>query len=223
MTFDFLSAFAVGLLGSGHCLGMCGGITTLLTSAIQQPNGKHYHYLWLYHLGRILSYSVIGFIVAYTAAMTTKNIGLPLGYLRLLSALFIILLGLYIGQWYLGLTKIEKIGQKFWQLISPLSKKVMPVNSVAKAFGLGVLWGWLPCGLVYSMLTWAIASNNAWQGAGIMASFGLGTLPSLLLAAIGVTKSKQLLANILFKQIIASLLIVYGIYSFTVAYSMLFL
>ncbi|MEW6992745.1 sulfite exporter TauE/SafE family protein [Colwelliaceae bacterium MEBiC 14330] len=251
MTLDFFSAFFIGLLGSGHCLAMCGGITTMLTSAIKSaPNKQSTHgdiavsqpstkpafasptshlqpvsrlnLVVCYHLGRIGSYCLIGTIVGFTGAIAAKNVGLPIAGLRLIAALFLIFLGLYIGQWLFWLNKVEALGKGLWRYLSPLAKHVIPVDSAKKALGLGAIWGWLPCGLVYSTLTWALASGSAFTGAGIMLFFGLGTLPALVALSFSLASFKKLLAKVTFKKITAISLIAYGMYSFTVAYQAIF-
>lgn len=253
MNIDFFSAFIIGLLGSGHCLGMCGGITTMLTTAIGVSTNKptnrktnnaslvgdipvnsstnpvknqslpsRLSISFFYHLGRIASYSLIGAIVGFTGSIAAKNLGLPIAGLRLFTAVFLILLGLYLGQWLLWLNRVEALGKGLWQYLSPLTKHVIPVDNHKKALALGAIWGWLPCGLVYSTLTWSLASGNAMTGAAIMLSFGLGTLPALLALSLGAVSIKKLLVNSLFRKAIGLSLIGYGIYSFIVAYQLMF-
>jgi len=223
MTLDYFSAFIIGLIGSGHCIGMCGGITTMLTSALpQQKASSHLLFVMLYNTGRILSYALIGAIVGYTSSTAARNIGIPLAGLRLIAAVFLIFLGLYLGQWLMWLTRIEKLGKVLWQKISPLSKNLIPVNTPLKALGLGALWGWLPCGLVYSTLTWSMASGNALSGALIMLCFGLGTLPALVLMSLSTIRIKQFVNRPLLKKTLAFGIIFYGIYSLIVAYRLLF-
>jgi len=238
---DYFSAFVIGILGSGHCLAMCGGITTMLTSAIKKPMKISQHgdipltskgstqlqesplpLVIFYHIGRISSYSFIGAIVGFTGALTVKNIGLPIAGLRLFAAVFLIFLGLYLGQWLMWLNRIEALGKHLWQHISPLAKYVIPVDGKRKAFGLGALWGWLPCGLVYSMLTWSMASGDIVTGAATMLFFGLGTLPALLALSLGLGSLKNLLAQPNFKKLMAAMLICYGIYSIIVASKLMF-
>ena len=219
MNIDLFSAFIVGLLGSGHCIGMCGGITSMLTAALPQNTEKSKTALVLfYHAGRIFSYSFIGALVGFTGSIASKNIGLPLAGMRIIAALFLILLGLYLGQWLMWLNKIESIGKILWNKISPYSKKLIPVDSHTKAISLGFLWGWLPCGLVYSTLTWALASANIINGTLIMLFFGLGTLPALLSISLGAVSIKPLLSNDLFRKSTAIMVILYGIYSIYIAY-----
>lgn len=240
MTLDLFSAFIIGLLGSGHCIAMCGGITTMLTSAVS-PTKKHNaqiipvngntsplhnsskaSLIICYNIGRIASYSLIGAIVGFTGSIAAKNVGLPLAGLRMFSAVFVILLGLYLGQWLMWLNRIEALGKKLWQYISPLASKAIPVDSPIKALCLGTIWGWLPCGLVYSTLTWALASSSLTMGAGIMFFFGLGTLPALLTLSIGFTSIKNNLVKPILRKTMALTLISFGIYSFVVAYQQMF-
>lgn len=240
MSIDLFSAFIIGLLGSGHCIAMCGGITTMLTSAL--PSSNKYNsaqipvngqkrsikqtnrltLVFYYNLGRIASYSFIGALIGFTGSIAAKNIGLPLAGLRMFSAIFLILLGLYLGQWLMWLNRIEALGKVLWQYISPLTNKVIPVDSPTKAFSLGAVWGWLPCGLVYSTLTWALASGSIVTGASIMLCFGLGTLPALLTLSVGFTSIKNNLVKPLLRKTMALTLISFGIYSFVVAYQQMF-
>ena len=240
MTLDLFSAFIIGLLGSGHCIAMCGGITTMLTSALPSSNKYDQQQILVhnqkitlkntskttlvvcYNIGRITSYAFIGAIVGLTGSVAAKNIGMPLAGLRMFSAIFIILLGLYIGQWLLWLNRIEALGKHLWRYISPLSSKVIPVNSPVKAASLGVVWGWLPCGLVYSTLTWALASGSMLTGASIMLFFGLGTLPALLTLSMGFNSIKNNLVKPVLRKTMALVLISFGIYSFIVAYQQMF-
>jgi len=224
LNIDYLSAFVIGLLGSGHCIGMCGGITTMLTSAIapQQNSSRQFKLVGAYHIGRIFSYSLIGAIVGFSSSIAAKSMGVPLGFLRIVAAVFLILVGLYVGQCLMWLTKVDSFGKFLWLSLSPLSKRFIPINNPKQAIALGAVWGWLPCGLVYSTLTWSLASGNAMSGALIMASFGLGTLPALLSISLGSFGIKSLLNNMKFKKIMALVIIMYGIYSLTIAYQQLF-
>ncbi|WDD97267.1 sulfite exporter TauE/SafE family protein [Thalassomonas actiniarum] len=250
MTLDLISAFFIGILGAGHCVMMCGGITTMLTSALpanqarqkqgqpqvitvqpaqaaQQsaplpPTPSKTILVLCYNLGRIASYSLIGAIIGFTGSLAARNAGMPLAGLRLVAGIFLILLGLYMGQWLMWLNRIEALGKGLWRRISPLSKKVIPVDTPSKALALGGLWGWLPCGLIYSTLTWSMASGSALNGAAIMFFFGLGTLPALVTMSFGMITIKQLLINDNFRKIMAFCIIIYGIYSLLVASRLVF-
>jgi len=111
------------------------------------------------------------------------------------------------------INQIERLGKHVWKFLSPYSARLIPVSSPKKAIGLGALWGWLPCGLIYSMLTWSLASGNAKNGALIMTFFGLGTFPALLIMSYSFIKAKTLLSHPVFRKFMALSLIFYGIYS----------
>ena len=223
MTLDYFSAFVIGLIGSAHCVGMCGGIASMLTTALSKQNKtSNVTLVFLYNTGRIFSYALIGAIVGYTGSTAARNMGIPLAGLRLVAAIFLIFLGLYLGQWLMWITRIETLGKILWQKISPLSKSLIPVDTPLKALGLGALWGWLPCGLVYSTLTWSMASGNALSGALIMLCFGLGTLPALVLMSLSTIKIKQFVNQPFLRKTLAFGIIFYGTYSLFVAYHLLF-
>ncbi len=191
MTFDatLLTAFLVGLLGSTHCLGMCGGIVSALTlglrADIRRSPWTIAPYLLAYNAGRIASYMIAGGLVGILSA---QLFGLAppaqAGWIaKLVSGGFMIALGLYLAGWWPGLQQLEKWGGVVWRRIEPLGRRLLPVDRPYKALLFGLVWGWLPCGLVYTALAWAVASGSAGQGSLLMLAFGLGTLPMLL--AIG--------------------------------------
>lgn len=185
------AAFVIGLFGSLHCVGMCGGIVGLMSSAlpanIRQKKSLFLAYLIAYNTGRILSYAVAGTAAGLIGAQALDIFAPERAHSvgRMISGAFIIVLGLYLAGWWHGLVKLEQQGQRFWKRIEPLSRRLLPIGSPTHALGLGAIWGWLPCGLVYSTLGWSLAAGGATQGASIMLAFGLGTVPMLLL--IGTT------------------------------------
>ncbi|MGO1191417.1 sulfite exporter TauE/SafE family protein [Vibrio casei] len=213
MTHDWLAAFLIGLLGAGHCMGMCGGIASLMNLG-EMPSKRSWLNPVFYNVGRIISYTLIGGIVGATISTIAEYSGVnaPLNWLRLISAIFMVILALYIGRWWAGLLYIEKMGQHIWKHISPLGKKLLPIKHPLYAIPFGFIWGWLPCGLVYSMLTWSAASGSAAQGALVMLFFGLGTLPLMLFIGLSTTKISQWIKSILFRRIGAILLLLYGLF-----------
>lgn len=188
-----IAAFLVGLVGSTHCLGMCGGISTALSFALPEEQRKLTRtvlFQVLYSLGRISTYIVCGMLIAAFGAGLFKLIGHHAQlYLRIFSAAFIIVLGLYLTRWWTVLARIEVVGAKLWQHLSPLTRKFIPVTHTWQALLIGALWGWLPCGLVYSNLLWAASSGSYLNGAFIMLGFGLGTLPAMV--AVGSLASRK--------------------------------
>lgn len=183
----FLTAFLVGILGGVHCLGMCGGVVGSLTfnlsPSVQTRFLRMMPYQLAYNLGRISSYMILGAIFGLLGA-SLSNLATFLPAQQLLqwtAGLFMIALGLYLGGWWFGVVAIEKAGAKVWQKLQPLTKKFNRVEKLHQAYLYGLLWGWLPCGLVYSMLIMALSAGSALNGALVMGAFGLGTLPNLML------------------------------------------
>lgn len=187
-----VSALILGLLGGGHCLGMCGGLMGALTLAIPpEQRGKRLRLLLAYNLGRILSYGAAGLLLGlagWAVAGSSAEV-----VMRSLAALLLIAMGLYLAGWWSGLTRIEALGRGIWRHIQPLTRRFMPVSSIPKAMVLGALWGWLPCGLVYSTLLWASSQGNAVDSALLMLAFGLGTWPVLLATGLAAERITALL------------------------------
>ena len=90
---------------------------------------------------------------------------------------------------------LEAAGGGVWKRLQPLFKKLVPIQTVPQAFAAGMVWGWLPCGLVYSVLIAAVASGSALQGGATMLAFGLGTLPNLLLMGLFASQLQRFLAR----------------------------
>ena len=183
--FSIIAVFFVGLLGGVHCLGMCGSIVGILTAQLPK-DGTRWPFHLAYNSGRIASYTLAGALAGSIgqAGFLLRDV-VPVQYLLFaLSNLMLIALGLYLaGIWSL-VRRIEQVGRLLWQHIQPLTRPLLPVTTPTRALLLGALWGWLPCGLVYSVLVTALASGHARSGALIMLAFGLGTLPNLLVIGL---------------------------------------
>lgn len=191
---SLISVFLVGLLGGGHCVGMCGGIVAAVSISLPNQQTK-WPLLLAYNVGRIASYTLVGAMAgALGATSFFLSHVLPIEKaLYGLANLMLILLGLYLAGFSHGLTYIESLGQHIWRFMQPFGKRFLPVKTLPQSFGFGLVWGWLPCGLVYSVLVAAMASASALQGALLMLCFGLGTLPTLLLMGISAVRLKQYL------------------------------
>jgi sulfite exporter TauE/SafE len=191
---NYLSAFLVGLLGGVHCVGMCGGIVSAMTLGIggnaQRSLARIFPFHIAYNLGRIVSYTVAGGLMGGLGIMLASFMPVYLAQQLLLAVagVFMILLGLYLGGWLMWLSRLEQAGSVLWKRLEPLGRKLLPVRHVRQALLLGLLWGWLPCGLVYSVLIWSVSAGSVQQGSLLMLSFGLGTLPNLL--AMGIVAGK---------------------------------
>ncbi|MDN3651224.1 sulfite exporter TauE/SafE family protein [Thalassotalea ponticola] len=221
MTLDFFSALLIGIAGAGHCLAMCGGISSMLTTRSDSEAG-HFSRVISYNVGRVASYTLLGAIAGFTGSIAIKSLGAQVIWLKVIAAIFIILLGLYVARIWFVLTHIERLGQYLWRYIQPLARHVLPIKTTWQALMLGAVWGWLPCGLVYSTLTWSLASGSALQGALIMLAFGLGTLPALLVVACSVQWLDKLIRAPLFKQLTGLALVIYGGYSLYIALKQIF-
>ncbi|GBL02915.1 sulfite exporter TauE/SafE family protein [Glaciecola sp. KUL10] len=208
---DILSAFLIGLAGTVHCVGMCGGVAMAFSTAIPKSTNRTYYHL-AYNFGRISSYVIAGTAVGYLGSLGEARLNIAFPILSFISALFLLMMGLYIGQWWMGLSRLEAIGKYLWRYISPLSKRFLPFRTVFHAYFYGGVWGWLPCGLVYSALVWSMSSGGAQQGALVMLFFGLGTLPALLATGIGSDLIKSLLTNSLTRKILSFSLIFSSLY-----------
>lgn len=194
---SLMSAFLVGLLGGGHCIGMCGGIVSAVSMHLPNHNPK-VSFLLAYNTGRILSYTLAGVVAGLIGASSffLAHV-LPIQHLLyFISSLILILLGLYLAGFWHGITAIENLGRALWMKLQPYSKRYIPVQNLKQAFVLGSIWGWLPCGLVYSVLIAAIATGRALNGGLLMFAFGLGTLPTLLAMGMTAIKLKAMLQNI---------------------------
>ncbi len=191
-----LAALLAGLLGSGHCLAMCGGIAA--AGALPGAGtGRTLGRLLVYNGGRLASYALAGGLAG--------SVGLGLGYalntadwagvLRLATGLVILAVGAQIAFGWRLLAPVEALGARFWRQLAPLARPLLPRRDLPAALALGLLWGWLPCGLVYGMLLAAVTSGGASEGASVMLAFGLGTLPAMVATGAAAGHMRALLAR----------------------------
>ncbi len=205
---SIFAIFLVGLLGGTHCVGMCGGIVTALS--MQLPGQKaNVGYLIAYNIGRITTYTVVGVIAgaAGSSVLLLKGFLPVQQFLYVLANLMLVMLGLYLAGIWHAVVYIERVGGIVWKRLQPCMGKLLPVKSIPRAFVVGTIWGWLPCGLVYSVLVSALASGNALHGAMLMLAFGLGTLPNLLAMGFFAQNLKTWLQN-KYTRLAAGLLVV---------------
>ncbi|MES9992304.1 MAG: sulfite exporter TauE/SafE family protein [Candidatus Thiodiazotropha sp.] len=214
---SYLAAFVVGLLGGGHCVGMCGGIVGALTFGLPAPVQSRListlPYQLGYNLGRVTSYVVAGAIMGGLGVLLTQAVPIYVAQqvLLVIAGVFMILLGLYLGGWWTGLSKIERLGSLLWTKIEPFARRLLPVKTPAQAWVLGLVWGWIPCGLVYSMLVWTVTAGSVAKGAGLMLAFGLGTLPNLFVMGILAGSIARWLKNVWVRRAAGLTVILFGI------------
>lgn len=175
-----LAAFAMGFFGSPHCLGMCGGLVTAFGLSMQGVSPlKKRGLIATYHFGRLISYSILGVIAGTIGTTVLAPLLQGNSTPRILLGLVLVFIGLsMLGMPFLN--SLEKVGRGLWQKLSPLRQKVFPLDSFPKALAAGLLWGFLPCGLVYGALLMAVVGNDIGTGALLMFVFGLGTVPMLV-------------------------------------------
>lgn len=207
------SAVLVGLLGGVHCVGMCGGIVGALSIGLPADRSRWPIQL-AYNLGRIASYTLAGAIAGGLGYFFSGLLPVRQAQqgLLLLAGLFMVLLGLYLGGWWNLLARVEQAGGVLWKRIEPLGRGLLPVRRVRQALALGVLWGWLPCGLVYSVLIWSVSAGSALKGAGLMLAFGLGTLPNLLLMGAAAARLQAWVRRPWVRQLAGAAILLFGVY-----------
>jgi sulfite exporter TauE/SafE len=211
--FSIIAVFVVGLLGGVHCLGMCGSIVGILTGQLPK-DGSRWPFHLAYNIGRITSYTLAGLLVGAIgqAGMLLRDV-VPIQHLLFaLSSLMLIALGLYLAGIWGMVRRIEKAGSVLWQRIQPLARPLFPITTATRALLLGTLWGWLPCGLVYSVLVTALASGHAQSGALIMLAFGLGTLPNLLVIGLFWDRCRNLVRSPRVRLIAGLIVMAFGLY-----------
>ncbi len=189
-------AFIAGLMGSAHCVGMCGGLSGLF--AAKQAVGSAQQSVPLalaYNGGRILSYVALGALVAGLGGSLLNGLPELAMPLRISAGVLVVLMGLQIAFGIRLLAPIERAGGRLWTLVSPLVRGLLPMDTVPRAASLGLLWGLLPCGLVYSMLAVSLAGSQPVYGAIAMFAFGLGTLPSMLLTGFSAWRLSTFCRN----------------------------
>lgn len=182
----YIAVFLIGLLGGTHCVGMCGGIVSALTVQIPGQVGRQWPIHLAYNLGRIATYAALGALfgaIGTLGLLFEDFLPIQMG-LYLMANLMLIALGLYLTGFTRLLAPLERMGQSLWRRVQPLTRRFLPVRGLRQAIPLGLLWGFLPCGLVYSVLATALVTGSSAGGASLMLAFGLGTLPNLMLAGM---------------------------------------
>ncbi|MDM8546714.1 sulfite exporter TauE/SafE family protein [Candidatus Venteria ishoeyi] len=214
----YLAAFLTGLLGSVHCIGMCGGIVGALT--LQLPKVNHQQTLfqllpWLlnYNAGRLFSYAVAGALAGWFGGQFRAVLPQPHILGMIFAGGFMMLLGLYLAGWWPGLVHLERFGGLLWKRLEPVGRIFLPVRHPMQALGLGLIWGWLPCGLVYTALVMAIVSSDPLRGALLMLAFGIGTLPMLLSLGTAASSLREITRNPTVRKTVGLIILLLGAYT----------
>ena len=220
---DIMAAFIIGLAGSGHCLGMCGGIVSALSLGSSEANSSFSFQRLLnqlmYNIGRITAYLVIAVIFSSLLLVSIETYSALLIPLRTFSGVILVLMGLYLVGRSTLILKLENLGRSFWHKIQPFAKRILPIRRLHHAPLAGFLWGWLPCGLVYSSVIWVSSTGHPIHAAWLMLFFGLGTLPSMLLTGVFSQQFGYFWRHFNLPLIMGILLIIYGIWTIPLSQS----
>jgi|SRR5579883_2338739 len=211
-SFTLLGAFAFGLLASGHCLVMCGGIAGALGTVTGRKanGGTRLDLLAGYQIGRITSYALAGLALGGAGAGLVQFLDQDRVRfaLRWMTAIVFVLLALNLLRRGRGVDTV--IGRSVWSRLAPLARRFLPVRGFPQALALGALWGWMPCGLVYSVLLVAALGVDPLLSAAIMLMFGLGTVPAVLIGAFGAGKAARLLGHKGLRSGIAAMMLAFA-------------
>ena len=211
------SAFLLGLMGSAHCVGMCGGMAGALSLPLSKANVSNRKKVLIqlgFGFGRIAGYGLAGYLAgSFSWALLTITGSGFVVVLRVLTGIFMVFLGLFLSGGWNGLSKIETLGARLWQAISPLIRVLTPADTLPKSLAVGLLWGWLPCGMVYSMLVFSMSGGTGMQGAGIMLMFGLGTMPAVVGMGLMANKLLAYMQKKWLKGIFGSMIILFGLWT----------
>ena len=186
MISSLLLAFGTGLLSTLHCWGMCGSLIAALHSGapgLGVSAGARRRLTGLYHGGRVTCYGLLGAAGGSLLPLTASDHAVAYRVLQTLAALALVLAGLRLAGWRRG-SWLEALGLRLWRYVAPVTRRLWPIDRPWRALASGLLWGLLPCGLVYAMLPVASATGSAASGALILLAFGLGTLPGMLAASL---------------------------------------
>jgi len=211
------SAFLLGFFSTLHCVGMCGGIIGALSLSlpieIRNNKARLFSFVLSYNVGRIISYSIAGLIAGAVGTGVLQSAGFDQGHtvLRIIGVSMMVAIGLYLTGWLPQLASVEKIGIPVWKRLEPIGRKLGPVASLPRALAYGLVWGWLPCGLVYFVLIWALTAGDAVRGALTMLAFGLGTLPTLIAAGFMTSWITRFAHSARARQVVGLLIIVMAI------------
>ena len=215
------AAFLAGFFGSGHCFGMCGPLVVLLENSVD-PRERWARRL-IYNVGRGTFYVLLGTAAGIFGVVLTKVAGIDSGLrlLRVLAAALVFALGLDLALGLRLLGWLEHAGAALWQRLRPLSARLSPGTSPASAFGAGLLWGALPCGLVYSSVSLAAASGDIASGGLVMLAFWTGTLPALLVAGSTAGELARRVRQPVFRRIAGGLMMIAGIVALSLPWLMM--
>jgi len=209
------AAFLSGLLGSVHCAAMCGGIATGLSAASAPGAGAKpaLRVAATLNIGRVLGYAFGGALVGALGLVLQQIVDVLAWQLILRVALGVVLMlvALRVGGVGDRWNALNRIGVPLWRLLAPLQRRLVPARTLPRRLALGVLWGWLPCGLSGSLLLAAWLEADALHGAFVMLAFGLGTLPAMIPLTWTGARLSQRAASANHRRVAAAMIFAAGV------------
>ncbi len=218
MDYPLVLAFVVGFFSAAHCLGMCGSIMGALTlslpSEIRGGAARFLSFVVLYNLGRVLTYVFMGVVIGFTGQLLGDGLGGEewRQAASIVAAVTIILIGLYLTGWVPFLRHMDRLGGGVWRLLEPFGRKMLPVRTPLAAFLSGLVWGWLPCGLVYYALILALPLGDPVMGGLFMLVFGIGTMPVMIGTGIFAGTLAKLGRNVRLRQVAGVVVVLVGVF-----------
>jgi hypothetical protein len=187
-----VTGLLAGLFGSTHCVAMCGGIMAVLHG--QVPRGRDRLSIG-FHIGRLTSYLLLGLGLTLLGMLPDRLLpGTAAPAMRLGLGLLLVLIAVYVALPGRVRDVLGDLAAPLTRRVMPLLARLLPADSWEKAIGLGLLWGLLPCGLLYSVLAAAVLLADPAATAALVLGFGLGTLPLLLGGGLGMARIRSRIA-----------------------------
>jgi sulfite exporter TauE/SafE len=192
----FAGGLMMGLASSLHCAGMCGAIASSLMFAFSPADGRgeRLRALFAAHAGRILMYVTAGAVLGALGSAFYGAFDHATAYAAMRwAAVALAWIGLSVAGFAPAPTFIDRLATPI-----AVGLRFAPCASLAGgpgAFASGLMWGFLPCGMAYAALFYAMLSGGPLAGAAVMAGFGLGTLPSVTAVALGLSRFRRLAAT----------------------------
>ena len=239
-----LAALTTGFLGSVHCLGMCGGVSGTIALGAASPSRLRNHGTPLsisipivafrrtpqllsasetnvlaFNGGRIASYMIAGAMAGSIGGVLSQGWVLSETMsartgLFLFANLMIVATGLYLMGLPQLLAPLERAGGLIWRHVSPQIKKLLPMNTATRAALFGMLWGWIPCGMVYAMLLSAMSAGSGAAGMLTMLAFGIGTLPAMIAAGWAAGGIRQWTRDSRVRMVAGAVIVAMGLFGF---------
>ncbi len=224
---NLLPVLLVGLAGSVHCVGMCGGVVSAFSAqprtvipvrvqtqmSARPARAGNVERVLAYNAGRMASYTLAGALAGSVGggARLLAQVATAQMIMYWLANLMLVALGLYLMDAWRGVARIEQGGQFLWRRLQPLTVRLQPLDSPFKLLALGGVWGFLPCGMVYSVLATAMLSGSAARGAAVMLAFGLGTLPMLMVLGVAGARVRGALQQLAVRRVAGAVVLVFAL------------